>query len=366
MDRLTIVGLDPGTTVGYAVLDLTGSIIDMNSAKQLDLSTVIRLLTKMGRPVIIATDKAKIPTFVAKAATKLGARVHKLDSDMVILEKKELVRIKTKNTHQFDALASAKHAYLHYKPLFKKIDRFIKKNKLDQISLDLYKLMILKDNISLKSAVQTILPQKKKATKVKSSPKTPVKDYDKLHARYNQLKLDHKKLIKQRNWLQTRPSTTQIIKEDVSSKVRKAQAFKDRKLDAMGAEIKKLSKKVSEQRKLKNKLLSIIKDDHAYLGIEILANLGRSTIIPKKNIVMVKNCSVISKNTLPKLEKVDIIITPKTSKTLINHIIINPKDLNILEIGKTAIIKKTELDRILDKKSLIKKILKDYKKGREV
>ena len=38
---LLIVGIDPGITAGYAVLDINGKIIKVRSSKQLDLNSLI-------------------------------------------------------------------------------------------------------------------------------------------------------------------------------------------------------------------------------------------------------------------------------------------------------------------------------------
>lgn len=37
MSELLIVGIDPGTTVGYAILDIEGNLLILNSSKHLNL-----------------------------------------------------------------------------------------------------------------------------------------------------------------------------------------------------------------------------------------------------------------------------------------------------------------------------------------
>ena len=43
-----IVGIDPGTTVAYAILDLNGTVIKTLSKKELDLSSLITEIIKLG------------------------------------------------------------------------------------------------------------------------------------------------------------------------------------------------------------------------------------------------------------------------------------------------------------------------------
>ena len=44
--RLLIVGIDPGITTAYAVLDIEGSLIHLKSSKQLDLNHLISEIIK--------------------------------------------------------------------------------------------------------------------------------------------------------------------------------------------------------------------------------------------------------------------------------------------------------------------------------
>ncbi|MBI2665284.1 DUF460 domain-containing protein [Candidatus Woesearchaeota archaeon] len=61
---LAIIGLDPGTTSAYAILTLDGKIINCNSGKEMPLSIIIKEIVDLCRPVLVGTDKAKIPSFV--------------------------------------------------------------------------------------------------------------------------------------------------------------------------------------------------------------------------------------------------------------------------------------------------------------
>ncbi len=86
-----IAGIDPGTTIGFALIRLDGSVADIGSFKQHTLAGMIKKLSSYGSIIAIGTDKANIPGFVSKLATKLGARAISPKADLLVSEKKELV-----------------------------------------------------------------------------------------------------------------------------------------------------------------------------------------------------------------------------------------------------------------------------------
>src|SRR3989344_5117596 len=122
------VGLDPGSTIGYAVLDLDGNVISIDSFKG-SFADTIRAVTKYGKVLAVGTDVKKVPKFVEKFASKVGAKVIAPNYDLLYYEKlkktKEYMKknkIKLSDRHQMDALASALVAYKHFMVLFNKID----------------------------------------------------------------------------------------------------------------------------------------------------------------------------------------------------------------------------------------------------
>src|SRR3989344_4784645 len=106
--RLLIVGVDPGTTVGYAAIDFEGNLVKVHSEKDFDMGTLISDVIKLGKPLIVASDKQYNPDFVEKFAIKLGARLIGPDYDLKVSEKRDAVReYETGNQHEMDSLASA-------------------------------------------------------------------------------------------------------------------------------------------------------------------------------------------------------------------------------------------------------------------
>ena len=59
--QLLIVGIDPGTTLGYAAIDFEGNLVKVWSEKNLDMGSLISKLIRLGRPLIVAGDKEYNP-----------------------------------------------------------------------------------------------------------------------------------------------------------------------------------------------------------------------------------------------------------------------------------------------------------------
>ena len=150
-----IIGLDPGSTVGYAILDLNGNLVDINSFKG-SLDKTVELVTKKGKIVIVGTDVSHIPKFIEKFSAKISARVIKPEKDLGYLQKRKITKeflknknLKVKNKHEMDALASAIFAYKNFKGLFNKIDNEIKN---EEISSKVKKLVLV-EQIPIKKAL---------------------------------------------------------------------------------------------------------------------------------------------------------------------------------------------------------------------
>src|SRR3989338_10502978 len=103
-----IIGIDPGTTIGYAVINTDGELISIESSKDLSLSLLISKIINLGKIIAVGTDKKNIPSFIREFSAKIGARVIAPKEDIRVAEKQKLTEnFNTKDYHQMDALASA-------------------------------------------------------------------------------------------------------------------------------------------------------------------------------------------------------------------------------------------------------------------
>jgi len=158
MEKLTIIGIDPGTTKGYAVLDINGNILEVKSSKKLNESEITKEVLKYGEPILVGTDVKKVPGFVEKIASSLGARIFKPKINMQGRHKNKLVKkfLKKKNfeimnKHENDALISAVFAYKSIKPLLHKIE-----SKYSKLNTEEIKNLVLKEDINIKRAVELL------------------------------------------------------------------------------------------------------------------------------------------------------------------------------------------------------------------
>ena len=121
--------MDPGTTVGLAILDLRGRLLHLSSKKGADDRWVVETISRYGVPVIVATDVKKPPERVAKLAAAFGARLWAPDADLPVQYKDAVARrfsygkIAPQNDHERDALAAAFAAFSFFAPKFRQVER---------------------------------------------------------------------------------------------------------------------------------------------------------------------------------------------------------------------------------------------------
>src|SRR3989344_1328494 len=154
--KLLIVGIDPGITTAYAALDIEGKLIKTNSSKNFDLNQLISEIIKIGKVILVGTDKSRTPNLVYMFATKLGAKIISPNEDLKVDEKRKMILgFSFEDGHQADAIASALFAFKSAKHLFNKIDSFAHDSKKLEIK-DRIKELVITKKISLKSAVKMI------------------------------------------------------------------------------------------------------------------------------------------------------------------------------------------------------------------
>ncbi|MCC6052890.1 MAG: DUF460 domain-containing protein [Desulfurococcaceae archaeon] len=127
--RFVILGVDPGTTVGVAVLDFKGYPLLVTSSKVPDRELIVKSVLRLGKPVIIAVDTSKPPDFVKKLASNLNAVIYTPEYDIPVEEKQKIVsdyttlyNVEIPDSHARDALASAVKAHRSFKPLIEEVE----------------------------------------------------------------------------------------------------------------------------------------------------------------------------------------------------------------------------------------------------
>ncbi|MEM5777772.1 MAG: DUF460 domain-containing protein [Candidatus Aenigmatarchaeota archaeon] len=208
--RLLIVGFDPGTKAGLALIDTFGRVIFLTSKTNTSISTFSQMIMKHGKAIIVASDRKPLPKNVEKLAKSLGAKIFYPSESLSVHEKVELVKrydVRTKNDHERDAAAAALKAYKHYVALFKKINTSLNSLGLTNIYNTVVESMIFGYVDNLDEAINNALSgkiivseEKKPKIIVKTERKVDLKRLEKdieILKKYNEKLLEENKKLKE-------------------------------------------------------------------------------------------------------------------------------------------------------------------------
>ncbi len=116
-----IVGVDPGIKTGYAVLDLSGRLVACGCEKEASDERIIKVISGIGVPVLVASDTSPPSYFVQKIAARLNVRVAHPQESMTKLDKR-LIGADIADPHMRDAYAAAVKAYRRFANRLRQID----------------------------------------------------------------------------------------------------------------------------------------------------------------------------------------------------------------------------------------------------
>lgn len=162
-ERPIIVGLDPGIVTGIAVIDLNGNLLFVDSGLALDKMTIVEAITKLGNPVIIASDVRRTPIIVEKVASLLDCMVYSPLRDLSVDEKRRMIQEHVidfknmiKNSHQRDAVAAALKAYFNFKNKFMQLEAKAKELNLSRPQIEKAKAFLIK-GLTIKEALERVM-----------------------------------------------------------------------------------------------------------------------------------------------------------------------------------------------------------------
>lgn len=375
-----IAGIDPGTTVGWAVITLAGEFVAIGSQKELNRDKLISELVKIGRILVVGSDKAKVPSFVREVAVKIGAKIISPNKDVLVEEKRELTaNYSFTGTHQMDALSGALLAYRKLQPLLLKIRAFLAKEQKQHLFSQVAELVI-KEGISIKSAVAILQPSVvDKQVEIKEERKE--EDVITLFSTIQKLRKDNNILRKYNQLLETRARQAEQSLQKLADK--NAQLVKPKKpLEAVRQKHKqlltitqKLESNKREEQELKRKICEIEKLWlEGYTAIPKLGSLSWKDVkaaerhIHNNSILFVENVNSMSTQALQWLESKEIAFiitgTPpgrNAKQALPFHcfVIDDYKLFNSL-----AVVKNSTIDNLRTERELLSKIVQDYKAKR--
>jgi uncharacterized protein len=389
--KLVIVGIDPGTTTGYAVLDLDGKVLSIKSSKNLGLNELIKDVLNLGKVVSVGTDKAKVPNLVYLFSVKTGAKMLHPKEDLKVKEKKKLTyNFETKNDHQDDALASSLFAFNRIKNVIDRVDSYVDEKKKYRIRERIIDIVLTKE-LSIREAVGLIEDKGKEETriikKVVEKKELNQKDFVRLYRitkRYEKeiyllkkqnfnLKNSIRNVEKKYNSLNYR-----INKSKYDEKVEKNIKFKEKNIKFLDNEVH------SKDRKIKDLLFDIRKFNDVLSRwndifiLKKLENLGSSEFdkkksflnIVKNDVLLVNNLDIISKEVVEFLKgKVRAIVTKVPNnkvKEKYDFVFIDYNKLVIEENEFFAITSKKNLDDALKDKDTLNSLVENYKRQRKI
>jgi len=174
-----IVGIDPGTTCGLAVLTLEGIPVHLQSRKGISRGEIVRVLSELGDPVIVAADVNPLPEFVKKLANEFEAKSYSPEKLLTTSEKQEITReylkktgVEKSDSHSRDALAAAIKAFNHYKVKLENTENMLEIRNA-AVSTDEAKALVIK-GYSIQHAVEYLLPHTSEDPEI--PPSTQVKE----------------------------------------------------------------------------------------------------------------------------------------------------------------------------------------------
>ena len=389
--KLLIVGIDPGTTTAYAVLDLSGNAVSIKSARNLGINALLAEVMQLGKIVVIGTDKAKIPSLVEDFSAKTGARIIYPKDDLKVEEKKGMVKeFKTENEHQDDALASSLFAFKQIKGILERIDSYARENNKEGIKDNIIDLVLTKE-VSIREAADIIENYDKEETRIikKAIEEKTLRqnDFLKLYRIAKMYEKEFTLLKKQNDNLKTQLRGLErkysyfdpkAIAAKADKKFQKNILFKEKSIDFLEKEIER---KDNEIRKLHGgirKFNDILSNVNNISVLKKLDNLGSAEFnrkmhllnIAKNDILLVDNPNIISEEVAGFLKgKVDAIITKAPASSKIRQksgiTFVNLEGINIEETNLFAFAPRREIESILKSKDVLKSVIEDYKKSRE-
>lgn len=154
-------GIDPGRTVGAAILRLDGRVVKTYSKRGIQIGELIGQIYKHGRPILIATDVSEVPYYIERIRKKCKARKWYPSKDIPTSEKWEIIRemgADVSNTHERDALVAAFRAWENWREKFNKIDKITSYLPLPVDKGEIKELVVNDETIAM--AISKVLSRK--------------------------------------------------------------------------------------------------------------------------------------------------------------------------------------------------------------
>jgi predicted RNase H-like nuclease (RuvC/YqgF family) len=157
------VGIDPGTTTGIAIMDLSGEVVLMWSGKNAGKAEISKVISRTGIPVVISCDTNPPPRMVEKIAATFSSRLEVPKEDFLRKDKYLMTKEFNgegerifRNRHERDALASALYGWGRVKNLVSRIDKRVSAKGLGERERDVIRKNVILGKESIDKSVRKL------------------------------------------------------------------------------------------------------------------------------------------------------------------------------------------------------------------
>lgn len=250
--RPVIVGIDAGMTAGLAVLDVEGRVLHLGSYKEVDRGEIISVVSKLGRPILVATDVKDAPQLVRKLAAQLGAQLYTPDYDLAVVEKEELSarategsELRPRTPHERDALAAAYRAFLEFKSKLAQVESYVSNIDIDidaeEVMADIIRGLTMAD--AIERQIERLMGQPQRQVAQQQERQTKPRTCD--DARAELLEAQKVALERQVQELRSRLDEAERALEDLRRRT-KAELLKDAEVARLRADAERAKALLSE------------------------------------------------------------------------------------------------------------------------
>jgi uncharacterized protein len=383
---IVIIGVDPGTTVGIAVLDIRGSLIHIDSMRSPHLQDIITKLTDHGRPLIIGTDKAKPPELILKLSAKLGARIIAPNEDLLVIEKKDLIKGHIfKDSHQADALAAAIYAHKKVEHLLARISSYLEHEGRSKMMDEVSSIMLTKEGIAIKDALNSVEemhrpPRWIEPPKVMISRPPTLVEHQNLREKIRGLELENRTLkhtlsvhseIIGRQGKRLTNQTERLSTMMTDKKAEKILFFRDKRLKDLQKKIEMLNARYQRLRFFLSKMgeMMLVKR-LSNLTLQEYQKKAGPLNIRQDDILLVDDTNAYSIKTMSALRgKVILILfkgklNPELGREK-DFIFLDSKSIRTIEQDDFALVNADEFETLKSKKNLLFDLVEKYRESRK-
>ncbi len=366
--ELIILGIDPGITTAYAILNIKGEILRLKSSRTITLNQIIYEVSQVGKVILLGCDVKYPPEYSKKLATKLNAKLVAPDNDLKVGFKERLTSdFKTNDSHQRDSLAAALYAYSEHFQILKRINEHLKAEGKEHISDRVRELVIL-ESLSIHDAIEK-LEEKPDEIKSRKRIRNKIKRSFLLSYENNVLKKKIESLTKEIEYLNKCIEEIKVnMNKNAQEKSKEIINLKDKKIYFLENNIKNNKNEIDCLKLELLDLKSILLNSKDLIIINKIPDLSWDESFKYENhdFLYVENPHILSNKTLEKIRNVKALIygTKTAPKNLSEITLINKSELDLIERRDFIMVNKGKFEDKLKSKDNVYKIIEDYKEER--